>query len=146
MVGETISQHLYQLEQQAQACAWSLPSFQATLAQPTTQLFTHYQHQQLVAYLLVQDQVDVLEILQLTVLPTHRRQGIAKALLQSLVSYAYANNHIERVILDVRASNQAAISLYQQQGYAVDGVRRAYYPAGNGMREDAVLMSLAIVH
>ena len=41
--------------------------------------------------------------------------------------------------LEVRASNQAAIRLYEQQGFNEMGRRRNYYPAVNG-REDAILM------
>jgi len=40
--------------------------------------------------------------------------------------------------LEVRASNAAAIRLYEKQGFNKLAVRKAYYPASNG-REDALL-------
>ena len=42
--------------------------------------------------------------------------------------------------LEVRASNRAALALYEGEGFIEDGVRKDYYPAGSG-REDALLMS-----
>jgi ribosomal-protein-alanine N-acetyltransferase len=47
--------------------------------------------------------------------------------------------------LEVRAGNQRARALYRQRGYAEVGLRRGYYPAAQGLREDAVVMSLAVV-
>jgi ribosomal-protein-alanine N-acetyltransferase len=44
-----------------------------------------------------------------------------------------------RMVLEVRASNEAAISLYRKMGFSDIGLRRDYYPAEDG-REDAILM------
>jgi ribosomal-protein-alanine N-acetyltransferase len=44
--------------------------------------------------------------------------------------------------LEVRISNQRAIDIYTAFGFVQDGVRRDYYPAQSGVREDAVVMSL----
>ncbi|HYZ83989.1 MAG TPA: ribosomal protein S18-alanine N-acetyltransferase [Bryobacteraceae bacterium] len=72
------------------------------------------------------------EILNLAVLPTHRRQGIAKVLLQQIPK-------LERVFLEVRASNKAAITLYMSHGFRVSGKRLKYY---SDPEEDAVVMIL----
>ena len=45
-----------------------------------------------------------------------------------------------RCLLEVRRSNKAARRLYQGSGFALDGVRKNYYPKAGG-REDALLMS-----
>lgn len=45
-----------------------------------------------------------------------------------------------RCVLEVRKSNATAIRLYEKLGFAVNGLRKNYYPLGEG-REDAVLMS-----
>ena len=42
-----------------------------------------------------------------------------------------------RFLLEVAASNAAALALYHKAGFTVDGVRKGYYGPGN----DAVLMS-----
>ncbi len=46
--------------------------------------------------------------------------------------------------LEVRVSNQRALQIYETHGYRRVGQRKGYYPAQNGQREDAVVMSLAL--
>ncbi len=48
----------------------------------------------------------------------------------------------ERLWLEVRQSNQRAQRLYERYGFRFIGVRRGYYPALQGRREDASVMSL----
>jgi ribosomal-protein-alanine N-acetyltransferase len=51
--------------------------------------------------------------------------------------------HALNMFLEVRVSNVAAITLYEDIGFVEMSVRRGYYPAAKG-REDAVLMGLAL--
>ena len=46
--------------------------------------------------------------------------------------------------LDVRAGNELAQQMYVRHGYRRVGERKSYYPAANGKREDAVVMSLKL--
>ena len=46
--------------------------------------------------------------------------------------------------LEVRLSNVRAQQVYLRRGFNRVGVRRGYYPAGRGEREDAVVMSLKV--
>ncbi|MGS2742637.1 ribosomal protein S18-alanine N-acetyltransferase [Halomonas sp. LS-001] len=82
------------------------------------------------------------ELEAIGVLPNWRRYGIARCLLQTLIDMAIEKGS-ERLLLEVRATNQAAIRLYQKNGFHIDGHRKHYYPAASGAtgREDAVLMS-----
>ncbi|HET19983.1 MAG TPA: ribosomal-protein-alanine N-acetyltransferase, partial [Chromatiales bacterium] len=50
---------------------------------------------------------------------------------------------LERILLEVRASNTPALGLYRSEGFCEDGVRKGYYPASGG-REDAILMSRSL--
>lgn len=81
------------------------------------------------------------ELQAITVAPWSRRQGVARALLERMGDEArYWGS--ERFLLEVRASNAAALALYRQMGFEEDGRRRGYYPlTENGTREDAILMS-----
>ncbi len=79
----------------------------------------------------------------IAVLPHCRRQGAAHHLLQAVL-VTLANLGVERCLLEVRASNIAARSLYRDSGFQVDGVRKNYYPSKHG-REDALLMSKALL-
>ncbi|MBD3898506.1 GNAT family N-acetyltransferase [Halomonas sp. ML-15] len=85
------------------------------------------------------------ELQTITVAPWARRQGLAGWLLTALIDEA-GNWGSERLLLEVRASNQAALALYRGAGFRDDGVRRGYYPPldGNGAREDALLMSFPL--
>ena len=47
---------------------------------------------------------------------------------------------LEGVLLEVRPSNASAIAFYKKHGYLQIGVRRGYYPADKGGREDALVM------
>jgi [ribosomal protein S18]-alanine N-acetyltransferase len=46
--------------------------------------------------------------------------------------------------LEARVSNVRALHVYERYGFRRVGQRKAYYPAGNGQREDAVVMSLPL--
>ena len=52
--------------------------------------------------------------------------------------------HAQWLWLEVRASNERARRLYRRRGFAEAGLRRGYYPAPQGTREDAVVMSLKV--
>ncbi len=82
---------------------------------------------------------DVWEILQIAVDQAHLRQGYASKLLNFLVEKAKKQS-VCKIELEVRASNQAAIALYQKFDFEVEGVRKQYYQDS----EDALLMGLRI--
>ena len=77
-------------------------------------------------------------ITNVVVHPAYRRQGIATALLAELETYGKAHD-LTRITLEVRASNQKAIALYEQMGYAKEGVRPGFY---DSPKEDALIYSL----
>lgn len=76
------------------------------------------------------------ELLRIAVRPAARRRGVARRLLQAVLSVA-ADACPHGVHLEVRASNVAARHLYAREGFVDHGRRRDYYQAP---REDAVLM------
>lgn len=78
------------------------------------------------------------EILSLSVDPTKRRAGLGRELLAAAVA-ALRDHGVVDVWLEVRASNHAAISLYQQAGFVAAGIRRGYYRRPT---EDAVVLRL----
>lgn len=75
-------------------------------------------------------------LLNLAVAPGHRRNGLARALLEELLREA-AKLNCREALLEVRRSNDAARALYEQFGFTAAGVRARYYPNG----EDAILYS-----
>lgn len=71
----------------------------------------------------------ILEEAHLTILavhPSYRHQGFGQALLHALLTTAWQQG-LERATLEVRVSNQSALSLYQKFGFREAGRRRRYY-------------------
>jgi RimJ/RimL family protein N-acetyltransferase len=76
----------------------------------------------------------------MSVLPEHRRKGIATALLQSLIEWAQENPLIEKLKLSVFAANQPAVSLYKKMGFNREGHRIKEIKIAPGQYEDEILM------
>jgi ribosomal-protein-alanine N-acetyltransferase len=70
----------------------------------------------------------------------YRRHGIGSALVAACMTWA-ANAGAATVRLEVRASNTAALALYQRYGFSTTGVRRAYYSVPV---EDALLLEAPV--
>lgn len=90
-------------------------------------------------FLLGWEIVDELEILDVFVLPSARRLGLGAALMTHALAHARATGK-QRALLEVRASNQPALHLYQKLGFSEVGQRKAYYADG----EDALLLTLQL--
>ncbi|MBI5429246.1 MAG: ribosomal protein S18-alanine N-acetyltransferase [Nitrosomonadales bacterium] len=78
------------------------------------------------------------ELLNIGVAAARQRKGLGRAMLVEMLDAACAAN-ILRVFLEVRASNAAALALYDSAGFVRIGVRRGYYRNANG-GEDAITM------
>ena len=81
------------------------------------------------------------DILNVAVVPAARRRGIAAALMREL-EVRLAPKGVERITLEVRASNIPAIRLYEGLGYTQVGLRKGYYEKP---REDALILQKQIV-
>ena len=66
------------------------------------------------------------ELLQIAVDSRYRRRHVATDLISEILEHAVDNN-LERVFLEVRESNEAAISLYKKHGFKYIGRRKNYY-------------------
>jgi ribosomal-protein-alanine N-acetyltransferase len=96
-------------------------------------------------YCILYPAVDELHLLNITIDPGLRRNGIGSRVMQAIEGIAIQQK-MNRVILEVRPSNIPAVKLYERMGYTIIGVRRAYYPAdeATGKREDAGVMAKSI--
>ncbi|HEY7912864.1 MAG TPA: ribosomal protein S18-alanine N-acetyltransferase [Blastocatellia bacterium] len=81
---------------------------------------------------------DELHINNIASHPTYRRLGIGRALLEEAV-LAGRRRGAAFILLEVRASNEAAQQLYRKLGFVIIGRRRDYYRAPT---EDALVMKL----
>src|SRR5262249_392113 len=120
---------------------WSRQSFVETLARTGVRaLAVDDGEGHLVGYGVCSLAADEGEILNLAVDPASRRRGIGRRLLSAMLSGLVAAG-AGRVYLEVRGSNEAAITLYERTGFQRMGVRRAYY---RRPKEDAVTMVLEV--
>lgn len=132
---------------QVPALATHAALLKAAARDPDASVWGMYSHEDTVlGYIAVAHGVFDAEINSLAVRPEVRGQGIGEHLVRHACEHARGLSR-ERMLLEVRVSNQAAISLYQRLGFVQDGLRRAYYPplVAGAPREDAWLMSCAFV-
>jgi ribosomal-protein-alanine N-acetyltransferase len=92
------------------------------------------------AFMVAWRAADELHIIDIATHPDHRRRGAARALLVELIAYGKAHN-FRLAVLEVRASNGPARSLYGSLGFEVARVRENYYADGG---EDGLEMLLML--
>jgi ribosomal-protein-alanine N-acetyltransferase len=81
-------------------------------------------------------------ILNLTVKPESQRRGIGEILIKQFIKLA-RRYEVDMLMLEVRPSNKAALSLYAKLGFNEISVRKGYYPAATG-REDALILACSL--
>jgi ribosomal-protein-alanine N-acetyltransferase len=91
------------------------------------------------AYSVAQYVVDECHLLNLCVRNDAQNCGLGARMVKRLMNQARKND-MGSIFLEVRASNAAAIHLYDKLGFNEIGLRRDYYPASNG-REDALVLA-----
>ena len=80
-------------------------------------------------YVLLQKTTLSISIKKIVVMPTSRRQGIGRRLLQSVTEFA-TEKHIGVCSLNVEETNIAAIDLYKSEGFSETVRRRDFYAIG----------------
>ncbi|WP_342620370.1 ribosomal protein S18-alanine N-acetyltransferase [Rhodoferax sp. GW822-FHT02A01] len=135
-------EEVMRVEQRAYASPWSRTNF-------LDALHSGYQAQMLMAngyvlgYFVAMKGVDEVHLLNITVAPEFQGQGWSRVMLDALALWARGQG-AEWLWLEVRVGNVRAIKVYEAHGYRRVGLRKAYYPAGHGQREDAIVMSLRL--
>ena len=95
--------------------------------------------QTIVGYYVGMQGVQEAHLLNITVDPHFQRQGWARLMMQAFALWA-GSWQAQTLWLEVRVGNARAIALYRSEGFDVVGQRKAYYAAGRGQREDALVM------
>ena len=127
-----------EIERVSYPTPWSRSMFAGELAKPSSLSLGAFNTEsgELVGYLVISRYVDAWHVMNVAVTPEHRRQGVARALLDRLFEVT-ASDERRGYTLEVRVSNEGAIKLYEAMGFVARGVRRGYYTDN---REDAVIM------
>ena len=94
---------------------------------------------ELVGYYVVMMAVDDAHLLNISVSEKRQGLGFGARLLRHAMSVA-CHAGASTLLLEVRPSNERALTLYRHFGFVRIGVRKAYYPAHEG-REDALVLT-----
>lgn len=124
------------LERQCFADPWSEGSIASELDNPLSLWLVAEQDGAVCGYVGSQTVLDETDMMNIAVRPDCRRQGIAAALIEELVSrLKEQGSHILR--LEVRESNTPAIALYNSMGFTQLGIRKNYY---RNPKENALIL------
>ena len=126
---------MHALERRCFSLPWSEAQCRAAFAQPAFAAFGLFRGPELLAYISVYHTLDELEILNLAVVPEERRKGFGRRILNAALHVARKMG-MQKVLLEVRVGNHAAIALYRSSGFRQVGVRPRYYTDSG---EDALI-------
>ena len=115
--------------------AWTRNQCLGVLAMPGVRLTIASVDEVPAGFAMVRSVADEAELLLLAVAPPYRRQGVAAALLRAVIAEAQGTG-IADMHLEVRAGN-AAVQLYEANGFSKVGERRGYYRGRGGEAFDA---------
>ncbi len=122
------------IERRAFPTPWSLAMFVLEISKPSGVCLAAWYEDHIVGYLICSRYDVIWHVMNVSVDPERRREGIATALLDEVIARIGDD---EQYTLEVRVSNTPAIHLYEGFGFLSAGVRRRYYQ-DNG--EDALIM------
>lgn len=131
----------YRIEQRSHAFPWSEKTFASNQGERYFNLRLDVDGE-MAAFAVTQVVLDEATLFNIAVSPDHQRRGLGRALLEHLIS-ELEKRAVTTLWLEVRASNQAAIALYESLGFNEVTVRKNYYPAKDG-QEDAIVMALPL--
>jgi [ribosomal protein S18]-alanine N-acetyltransferase len=131
------------IEQAAYEFPWTRGNFIDSIAADHVCRMLCDSNGHLLGYFVAMPGVDETHLLNVTVAPAVQGRGHGLALLDALVQMCEDRGDDE-LWLEVRPSNERALRIYRRFGFVSRGVRKRYYPAPGGTREDAVVMSIDI--
>ena len=102
-----------------------------------TKFFVAVKNKKVIGYIGISCILDEGYITNIAVLPELRNKGVGTALLNRVFALA-RDSRLEFVSLEVRESNQSAISLYEKLDFKQEGLRKGFY---TNPKEDALIMT-----
>ena len=133
------AEHVRQIAEIESLCfsaPWSENAIASELTNPLSIWFVAVESDKVIGYVGSQTVLGESDMMNLAVLPSYRRQGVGRRLVEVLVDHLKADA-VNCLTLEVRASNDAAIDLYNGMGFAEVGRRPNYY---SKPKEDALIL------
>lgn len=130
------SEHISQIALLEKDC-FSSPWSEKALSEELNNVNSHFLvavSDEVLGYIGVQEICGEAYVTNIAVFDKHRKKGIGRNLLCSAVEGAKSRG-CEFITLEVRESNESAISLYTSEGFEIAGIRKKFYtdPIENGI-------------
>lgn len=117
---------VWDLEKKVFANPWNRESIWKACSQTENIYLTARENGDLVGYCGVWCSMEQADLCQIAVASQWRRKGVASALLEKAVEEC-RHRQAERLLLEVRVSNTAAVSFYEKEHFKTIYVRKGYY-------------------
>ena len=131
--------HVSQIAELEKLCfhdPWSENSIASELDNKLSLWLVALDEQRVIGYVGSQTVLGQTDMMNIAVHPDWRQQGIASSLILTLIQ-ALSECGSQSLMLEVRASNQTAISVYHKLGFTEVGRRKNYY---RNPKEDALIL------
>lgn len=121
--------------------AWSAAQINSLLAQPFNHIIyaTDELNTRLIGYCFYSHIFEDAEILKIGTCRDYQQQGIASQLLTAMGQMCQLTG-AERMLLEVREDNHAALAFYQKHGFEQIAVRKNYYDNHDTTKTHALIM------
>ncbi|CAI0984236.1 ribosomal protein S18-alanine N-acetyltransferase [Serratia entomophila] len=131
----------FKIERASHAFPWTEATFASNQGERYLNLKLSAEGQ-MAGFAITQIVLDEATLFNIAIHPDWQRRGFGRILLNALIEQLESRG-VATLWLEVRASNGAAIALYEDLGFNEVTLRRNYYPSANG-REDAIVMALPL--
>lgn len=131
--------HVPQIAELEKMCfndPWSINSISSELDNRLSLWLVAVEEDRVIGYVGSQTVLGETDMMNIAIHPDHRKRGIATALIESLIQ-KLTEQGSHSLMLEVRASNEPAKSLYAKIGFIAVGIRKNYY---RNPREDALIL------
>jgi ribosomal-protein-alanine N-acetyltransferase len=129
-----------QIETRIFAFPWTVGNFSDSLAAGYDAWVFESSSGAMLGYAMLMWLPDEVHLLNLSVDESMQGRGLGEAWLRWLLDNM-AQRGARSMLLECRPSNTVGLRLYERTGFARIGLRRRYYPAAGGTREDAIVMA-----
>lgn len=131
---------IVEVEQKCFSIPWSRLMFEDELYNPNAHYLVAEVSGKIVGYIGFWKIIDEGHITNIAVHPDFRGLGYGRELISAMMQKAKEMD-LKAITLEVRISNESAISLYESFGFVSSGIRKKYYSDNN---EDALIMWLKL--
>ena len=131
--------HICQIAELERLCfndPWSVKSIASELNNKLSLWLVAVDSETVVGYVGSQTVLGETDMMNIAVHPDYRKQGIGTGLILALIR-ELSSRGSHSLMLEVRASNEQAISVYSKLGFSEIGRRRNYY---RNPKEDALIL------